>query len=117
MIKFRILKFETKICRKNQIEVLQKEIYIQRVVRCSTCVCVRGMCISRRSRTPRCTQEGVHEKSGVRVCVEVSWRWSRGTAPAGVAVRSAARARGVVSVVEAGRYIYSIIRARCRPFT
>lgn len=45
-------------------------------------VCVRGVakvCAYKRFRM-RGTQKGVHERV-VCVCVEVSWRWSRGTAP------------------------------------
>ena len=49
---------------------------------------VPNVCVS--AVSPRCvhisgfrmrgTQKGVHERV-VCVCVEVSWRWSRGTAP------------------------------------
>lgn len=67
---------------------------IQKAVRCSTlphvCVCVRGrgMRAFEGVRGRVFTRKKACMKSGgVRVCVEVSWRWSRGTAPAGVAVR------------------------------
>jgi len=98
---------------KNKKKIIRERFAVVR----ATCVCVhdRGMCIlGGQGRVY--ARRRAWNKSGVRVCVEVSWRWSRGTAP-GVAVRWAPRARAVVSAVEAGRCIYSIIRVRCRRFT
>lgn len=86
--RFEKKKCKTEIYSSPRIRFEKKGMIIQRAVRCRTlphvCVCPW----SRDVRGRVCTRKKACMKSGgVRVCVEVSWRWSRGTAPAVAAVR------------------------------